>query len=534
MEDGRGRPGTHQDRRWLIMASYIPSGRVPATIIPLTILYALATLPFAWLYAWITLHVPPVLNVPAAICFALAMGALAQKAASQAKVRNPRWMAGFGTVIGLAGWYVHWAAWLGMATAYQIHTMSGFLLHPLALFETMLGIAKTGTWGLGGDKVKGIMLGLCWLAELFILLSLPRLLGRMRAAAPFCEASNSWAEKIDVPRKFAYINEPHAAAELLAQNPHQLFSILTPWVENISHSHAQVVLHRCRGGEAYLSITNVLAAESEGKARETKEYVVDLLHMPDMDAELLMQDLMSVTGKSADAADAAPVPPELEDAVEALNAERYDAALAAAASHVTAGQRNVRTDARRICAIAGSHLGHWNDALLHWHALFNEEATARNALQIAITSVMTGDVPGGVTWLERARACNRETEQLTEFQLVTTFISSLTQSGHAAVALPYLDEIKRFVVRFGSTDPTLLFMNQLPSFHVFLDNSLPIVHAALEPASRQGWYVAMRPHLDERGQAELDTWLQDRFPPAGAQDATAISSSFNSRIPDGT
>lgn len=516
------------------MATYTPSGRVPATILPVTILYALATLPFAWLYAWLILYLPPLLNVLVAMCFSLSMGALAHKAASQAKVRNPRWMAGFGTAIGLAGWYVHWAAWLGMVTAYQIHTMTGFLLHPLAMVEMMLGIAGTGTWGLGGAKVSGAVLGLCWLAELGILLAFPRLLGRMRAEAPFCEASNSWADKIDVPRKFAYIDEAHAVGALLEQDPQRLFSILTPWVENISHSHAQVVLYRCRAGDAYVSVKNILATESEGKVKQTREYLIEVLRMPGMDAESLMQDLMNITVASADAPDAAPVAPELEAAVEDLQAERYAAALAGAAAHVTDGQLAVRSDARRICAMACSQLGHWDEALRHWHALFAEEATARNALQIAITAVMTDDVAGGVAWLERARAINTETEQLTAFQLVTTFMSALTQSGHAAAALPYLDEIKHIFVAFASTDPTLLFMNRLPSFHVFLNNSLPIVHAALDPASRQAWYTAMRPHLDARGQAELDAWLQDRFPPADAQDATAISSSFNSRIPDGT
>lgn len=141
-------------------------------------------------------------------------------------------------------------------------------------------------------------------------------------------------------------------------------------------------------------------------------------------------------------------------------------------------------------------------------------------------------------WRPSARppstTCKPGVRQLSEFQLVTTFISALTQSGHAAAALPYLDEIKRFFSGLSSTDPTLLFMHQLPSFQVFLDNSLPIVRAALAPAAGPGWYLAMRPQLDERGQAQLDAWLRDRFPSTGAQDATAISSSFNSRIPDGT
>lgn len=516
------------------MAAYTPSGRVPATILPIAALYALATLPLAWLYAWATLQLPVLLKVLPALCFSLAMGFLASMAASHAKVRNPRWMAGFATTIGLGGWYVQWAAWLAMATQDQIRTMTGFMLDPAAMFETALDIASIGTWALGSGKVSGVMLGLFWLAELAILLAFPRLLGRWRAQDPFCEASNSWAEKIEVPRKFAYIDAPHAAAALLEQDPHRLLSILAPWVENVSHSHAQVLIHRCRAGDPYLSIINVLATQSAGKVKETREEVVKVLRMPDMDAASLMQDLISLTGESADASDAAPVAPELEAAVEDLKAERYDAALAAAARHTDDGQHAVRTDALRICAMASSHLGHWNDALRHWHALFNQEDTARNALQIAITSVMTGDVPGGMAWLERARALNRETEQLTTFQLVTTFISALTQSGHAAAALPYLDDIKPMFVALASTDPTRLFMDGMPSFQVFLDNSLPIVRAALDPASGHSWYTAMRPHLDQRGQAELDTWLRERFPPVGAQDATAISSSFNSRIPDGT
>lgn len=299
-----------------------PSGRVPASIVPLTILYALATLPLAWLYAWLILHLPPLLNGLVAICFAVSMGGLAHKAASQAKVRNPHWMARFGTVIGLAGWYCHWAAWLAMASAYQIHTMPGFLLHPAAMVDLALDIARSGTWGLGSGKVKGVLLGLCWLAELGILLALPRGLGRLRAAEPFCEASNSWAEKIEVPRKFAYIDEPHALAALLEQDPRHLFSICTPWVENMSHSHARVVLYRCHGGDAYLSITNVLATESGGKIKEREACVIDVLRIPGMDAAALMQDLMTLSGEFADVPDAAPVAPERETAVDDLQARR--------------------------------------------------------------------------------------------------------------------------------------------------------------------------------------------------------------------
>jgi hypothetical protein len=41
---------------------YWPSGRVPASALPIIALYAFATLPVAWIYAWLMIHVPAVIN----------------------------------------------------------------------------------------------------------------------------------------------------------------------------------------------------------------------------------------------------------------------------------------------------------------------------------------------------------------------------------------------------------------------------------------------------------------------------------------
>lgn len=63
----------------------------------------------------------------------------------------------------------------------------------------------------------------------------------------------------------------------------------------------------------------------------------------------------------------------------------------------------------------------------------------------------------------------------------------------------------------GVTDPTVLYVNRMPLFSAFLGNSVPIVRAALNPEQGRGWYTAMVPHLDDRGNAELGEWLDTRF-----------------------
>lgn len=71
-------------------------------------------------------------------------------------------MGRLGLMIGVIGWYAHWAAWLAIADA-------------------------------------GSFTGL------------PRSLARTAAETPFCELTDAWAVMLELPRKFAWIDEAHVA-----------------------------------------------------------------------------------------------------------------------------------------------------------------------------------------------------------------------------------------------------------------------------------------------------------------------------------
>jgi hypothetical protein len=114
-------------------------------------------------------------------------------------------------------------------------------------------------------------------------------------------------------------------------------------------------------------------------------------------------------------------------------------------------------------------------------------------------------------WIAKARELNAASRKMSDLQIVTNFITALTRSGHAEQALPYLDEVRALYVSLGVTDPTMLYARQVPLFNVFLDNSLPVVHAALGVDHGRAWYTSMLPHLDQPGKEELTGWLDTNF-----------------------
>lgn len=512
---------------------YCPSGRLSPTAIPLTILCSLAALPGAWVYAWATVHIPFVyLNFLFATAFAIWLGCIAKFAATRGKVRNPHRMGQLGVAIGLVGWYCQWAAWITMLIHKSgevsgnslIGTFADVAASPGFIVQFAVEASKAGAWHIGGWSVAGGALIAVWLTELALLLSLPHLMGRMRAGEPFCEASNTWAEAIKLPRKFAFIDEPYVAAQFLETHPEQLFSVLRPWRDDGPPSYSQVTVHRCRGGgDPYVCITNTAAVLKDGKIEETHKLVSDFLRLPGMDADELIRIGANPSSAEGDGTGIPeiPAPPELASAIAHLDGDRYEAALEAAKPYLQAAEATLRLDAIRLSALACSRLSLWGDACRLWQTLFDEESTAHNALQIATTSVMAGNVPGAMIWVRRSLAMNAESHELPGLLIQTNFVTALSQCGHMKDALPYLDEIKQAYASLGLTDPTFLYAQRVPFFSAFLDNSAPVIRAALGPEQGRAWYTSMLPHLDDNGKMELSKWLETGFNPATGQPGSA-------------
>jgi hypothetical protein len=503
---------------------YHPSGRVPATAVPVAVLVSTGLIPFAWIYAWLTIHAPLVFNFFIAFAFSFAIGWLTKLLAGRGKVRNALWMSRAGVVLGVMGWYLQWAAWAALTMGALDRQAVGssiagtffvFVTHPLALIRLVIDIAPIGTNTISGWSLKGGWLIAVWLVELWMHLMLPPLMGRMRADEPFCELTNAWAKKCVLARKFAPLET--AAASLLEADPGRIRTMLKPTAEGDSSDYAEVILYRSGGPDAFLSVINVSVTEKKsGHVEKKPDAVVEFLRLPDTNVEELMGHLMADTLSAADRVDdtGRPIAPALANALAHLESNQPAQALDAASAHVLSTDVNLRADANRICALACSALGRWAEAADFFTALFNDEPGAHSALQVATSSVMAGRLPVGITWVGQAQALNAVSREVPQMLLLTSFVTALKQSGHENAAMPFVDQIRQAYTDLGSTDPTVLYARSMPFFGAFLSNSVQFVRACLAPEQGRRWYAAMLPSLDSAGKAELAEWLDNEFGPA--------------------
>jgi hypothetical protein len=511
----------------IFSAYYVPSGRLPPRAVTLTLRCAVAVVPVAWLYAWLTIRLPLVLNLGAVLAFALAMGLATRYAARCGQARNPVWMGRLGLALGLVGWYAQAAAWIailetdgapGASMARHLADFAAVLADPTHVLHVGLDAIEAGVYSIAGMRVRGAALAAIWLAEFALLAGVPYALGRMTAAEPFCEKTGGWMPETELPRKFAHIDHPATAIALLADEPEQFFRLLQPCGQDDPARYAVLIVYR-GSGDPFVSIKNVVVRvdkdKDKDKRRESRELVIDYLRLPGIDPEAVMahgahEDSAAAAEAETEAPsmhDAPADPPQLAAALAHLTADRFDAALALALPYVAARADDLRIDAVRVCALCTARLGRWDESLRYWSMLFGEERSAHNALNVGTSFAMSGDPVHGRDWIARARALNLTSREMPDLQIVTNFITALTQSGHMAQALPYLDEVREVYVDLRNTDPTFLHTRNVPFFGVFLEHSAPVVRAVLGAERGHAWYASMLPHLDQHGQDELSAWL---------------------------
>jgi hypothetical protein len=507
---------------------YRPSGCVPASAYPIAIVISAGLVPFAWLYAWLIIHAPPVFNFFIAFGFSFAIGWLTKLIAAHGKIRKLSWISRLGIVLGVAGWYLQWAVWAAMTicalgrqeSAVAVSgTFATLVTHPWLLIRFAMDIAAGGTMNIFGWPLRGTWLLGVWLVELGLHLMIAPLMGRMRVDEPFCETTNAWAEKIVVPRKFSPVDAAQVSSVLEA-DPHAIRTILTPSSADESGSHAEVILYRTGAADAYLSITNVVVTlDRKGTPESKRDPVIAYLRLPGTNIDTLIVHLAAMTPPTSGHAQEAgsPVAPVIAGALEFLEAERYAEALDAAVAHVPSEESGLRTDAVRICALACARLERWDEAARFFSSLFREEPGTHNALQAATSSVMAGALSPGLSWMEQAQALNAASKEVPHMMLLTSFVTALKQSGREAAAMPFIDQIRQAYTDIGSTDATVLYASSMPFFSAFLSNSLQFVRVAFEPEQGRRWYAHMLPSLDPAGRAELSEWLEREFGPVAGQ-----------------
>jgi hypothetical protein len=489
-------------------AYYQPSGKVARGALLIGMGYGLAIVPGAFLYACAIMRAPAYINFIVLLIFGLWIAVVVDLVALKARIRNRAWVIRFAVALALCAWYFQWAVWLAMAMQRHqagtlVHSAAMLALHPGALLSAATELALHNAWGLGALPMVAV-----WLLEAFVLVQIAPGLGQGRAAQPFCEASENWAEQIGVRRKFACIEQPAAVAHLLEQAPQQLPSVLTAWIAP-APDYAEVTLYRCQDGNAYVSIWNVRARRGSTNVTQA---VVTALRLPGIDIDALIEKLIvRADPRTARALDEpAPATPELASPRALFQAARFADAYARAHVYVQASQRSLRLEANRLCALCCMRQNRWFEAGNYWQAVFDDEPAVRNALHLATCAVMAGAFEAGHDWFGRARALNAATRELPPLSLLTSYVHALDAAGRPAAAMHWLEEMREAYCACRVTDPTVLFANRMPLLNEFFDRSGPIVLAALGRQQGLRWFAAMLGRLDEAGNVELGQWLDEQ------------------------
>lgn len=204
----------------------------------------------------------------------------------------------------------------------------------------------------------------------------------------------------------------------------------------------------------------------------------------------------------------APTPAELEPAVAALDAGNHAAALSMALPHCQHPDAPVRNDAHRLAALCLSRLERWPEAFEHYYALFEHEPRAFNALQLATSSVMAGELLRGQAWFEKADALNQAGRAMAPVELRTGFLSALRQAGEHEACLPHLEWMAGMYAALHATDSHLLWMNRIPPFQEYLDRSAAILRELMPPTQCADWYERHAGTLAPEWRALLDRHVE--------------------------
>ena len=506
--------------------TYQPSGRLSTRTLPVLLLVGLpCALLMGWAYAHAVAQIswtPLLLLVAAFLC--VLVGVAINILLTVSHSRSPRFNQVAAVSLAFVVWWAHWITTLLMyrqaqeAVTFATSGPWGWI-HILGSFATW----KHST--LDGETSVG-MLSLGWTVECFVMVTMTTFIGKTAAQEPFSEATRAWAKKEFAGELFwpggssdmllgslrdkgpTFLLQLLCAAELTES------SIASQWwtVQVEGHSVPSDATAR------WLRISIVgHTRDNTGKVKSRNQPVLDMWQVDEADYTSIASRFSGSTSSDTQAEEPAskynsterPTPAELEPALTAFKGENFRVALSLTEAHWQHPSANVRADAHRLTALAHARLEQWRQAFEQYHALFEIEPSAFNALQLATTSVMCNELLRGQAWFEKADQINQDAGELSPPRLRTEYMSALEKAGEFAVAMPHLDWLADAYRAVKITDDHFLWSHGLPFFGQFLSKSLPILQATHSDQGVQAWYTQMRDALDDQGRRAIDLHLKE-------------------------
>lgn len=239
--------------------------------------------PLGFVYAYLIKWIPFIyLNFFITVGYGLAFGFIAAIFMKIGQVRNNTVAFLTGIVVGIAGWYLNWNAYLHTLTSH-----APLLVMPSQLLKVMKVLYENGAWGVGQlfgahSTISGIPLAIVWAVEALMIILLAGALGwGSIAQTPYCETHGCWLDQEKKMDKLDAFTNPDHIAALKAGNLAPLDQA-QPRVPASGHFARMTLRHSPKCDDyCTLSIANItVTLDKNGKPQEKSDLIVTNLQVP--------------------------------------------------------------------------------------------------------------------------------------------------------------------------------------------------------------------------------------------------------------
>ncbi|MCL2589459.1 MAG: hypothetical protein FWD67_00950 [Betaproteobacteria bacterium] len=481
----------------------------------------------AWLYA----KALPLLSLPALLVpvvsffFAMACCIAVMSVVEKGHSRSIAASTVMAILLCLAFIWIHWVVIFG-----AMGEAARFAFNNPWAEAQMLWDLATADYKKNPRMLAPVTRCVTWVAETGFFMSLMVFFACFETRTPYSEAVHCWAKKEKIGELLPGVGDAEALVkELAAQRIAPLLRMACIGKQQLTMAASEWCTLRLTGytvenhsQEYWVNLEWLIhQRENNGKVKvQTKELLRAWILTHDEYAALLhhlntgysssppsSSETEEDTASSQDA-EKDPIPQELEPAFEAYKAGDFDEAIARANPYRKHSEEFIRTDALRLCALGKSEQKRWAEAYADFNGLFELEPSVHNAVQLATTSVMAGELLRGEDWFKRADEMNFDRNEIPPAKLRTAFLSALKQAGEFTAGKPHIDWLTEGYRTLSITDSTFLFIRGFPFFSVFLEKSLPFLQASLSDAEVRILYENLRQDVDPEGQAAIDAFLK--------------------------
>ncbi|KAB8155261.1 hypothetical protein EZY14_005070 [Kordia sp. TARA_039_SRF] len=279
---------------------YTPSGRVNSiSFLYLFLAIFIAAPLLTFIYTYAVLYIPIVyLNILCVVGIAFGLGYIANFVVGLGKVRNKMVALLFGLIIGISALYFSWIIWLHYHlndSAFNEITYTELLEAPGAVWDIVWKINEQGTWSIGRSSranVSGTFLTIVWILELIAFIGAPIFFAFSKAAEPFLEDDNNWADITKIG-PFEPIEDKKALKKQLETQNYEAFLEIGPLTNEQNSSHAIFSLYhnkkRTHGNEYYLSVSNMKERiDKKGNVTHDEKSLISFIRVPKEIGEKLL------------------------------------------------------------------------------------------------------------------------------------------------------------------------------------------------------------------------------------------------------